>query len=226
MRILIAEDENVVARNIANSLQVLGFNTEIVSRGEDVWFKGSTENYSAIILDLGLPQLDGISILKKWRDEGVNTPVIVVSARGSWSERVDGIDSGADDYLPKPFQVQELVSRLNALIRRRNGLAQSSITAGPLEIDMRARVIKVAGEILNITPLEFRLVHFLLLKNGEVVGKVELSEAIYDHSHERDVNAVEAVVSRLRKKLGLNIIQSKRGFGYFISPGNSCMQDR
>jgi two-component system, OmpR family, response regulator len=167
-------------------------------------------------LDIGLPLLDGISVLKKWRNEGISTPVLVLSARGSWAERVDGIDSGADDYLPKPFQVQELVSRLRALMRRTSGHAQSNIVAGPLEIDMRSRVVTVLGKLVNLTPLEFRLVHFLVLKGGEVVGQSELCDAIYDHNHERDANAIEAVVSRLRKKLGHNIIQNKRGFGYFI----------
>jgi len=216
MRILIAEDESVVAQNISNSLQALGYTTDIASDGEDAWFKGSTENYSAIVLDLGLPLLDGLSVLRKWRGEGIFTPILVLSARGTWAERVEGIDSGADDYLPKPFQVQELISRLRALMRRTNGHAQSNIVVGALEIDMRSRVISVMGELINLTPLEFRLVHYLVLKTGEVVGQAELCEAIYDHNHERDANAVEALVSRLRKKLGNNIIQNKRGFGYFI----------
>lgn len=216
MRILIADDEAVVAQSVANSLQVLGYSTDIVSNGTDAWFKGSTESYSAIILDIGLPVLDGIAVLKKWRSEGITTPVLVLSARGSWAERVDGIDSGADDYLPKPFQIQELISRLRALMRRTNGHAQSIIVAGPLEIDMRSRVITVLGKLVNLTPLEFRLVHYLVLKGGEVVGQSELCDAIYAHNHERDANAIEAVVSRLRKKLGHNIIQNKRGFGYFI----------
>ena len=197
-------------------MQALGYTTDIASNGEDAWFKGSTETYAAIVLDLGLPKLDGISVLKKWRGEGINTPIVVLSARGSWAERVDGIDSGADDYLPKPFQMQELISRLRALMRRHNGHAQSVITAGMLQIDMRSRVISVLGNMINLTPLEFRLVHYLVLNSGTVIGQIELAEALYDHNHERDANAIEAVVSRLRKKLGHNIIQNKRGFGYFI----------
>ena len=216
MRILIAEDEKIVAQNIAASVQALGFTADVVHDGTEAWFRGSTETYAAIILDLGLPSLDGISILKRWRAEGINVPVVVLSARGSWAERVDGIDSGADDYLPKPFQVQELVSRLRALLRRSNGHAQSAIDLGNLQIDLRTRLISVAGAIINLTPLEFRLVHFLALKSGEVVDQIELAEALYEHDHERDANAIEAVVSRLRKKLGPGIIRNKRGFGYYI----------
>lgn len=217
MRILIAEDEPIVAKNIANILRSAGYMPEIASDGEDAWYKGSTENYAAIILDLGLPKLDGISVLRKWRAEEIRTPVVVLSARGSWSERVEGIDSGADDYLPKPFQMQELLARLRAVLRRSGGLAQSVIDAGKLQVDLRSRMITVDGVLANLTPLEFRLVHFLVLQKGRVVTHTELSDSLYDHDHDRDANAIEAIVSRLRRKLGSGIIQNKRGFGYFIA---------
>jgi two-component system, OmpR family, response regulator len=217
MRILVAEDEPIVAKNIANILKSAGYVPEIAEDGEDAWFKGSTETYAAIILDLGLPKLDGISILKRWRNEGITTPVVVLSARGSWSERVEGIDNGADDYLPKPFQMQELLARLRAVLRRVGGQAQSVLDAGPLQIDLRSRLITVNGELANLTPLEFRLVHYLVLQNGRIVPHAELSDSLYDHDHDRDANAIEAVVSRLRRKLGTGIIQNKRGFGYFIA---------
>jgi two-component system, OmpR family, response regulator len=217
MRILVAEDELAVAQNIARALLSFGYVPEIAADGEEAWFKGSTETYAAIVLDLGLPKLDGISILKRWRKEGILTPVVILSARGTWAERVEGIDSGADDYLPKPFQMQELVSRLRALIRRSGGHAQSTINAGPVEIDMRSRSITVNGNLANLTPLEFRLVHHLVMQGGRVVSQIELAEILYDHDHERDANAIEAVVSRLRRKLGSGIIQNKRGFGYFIA---------
>ncbi len=217
MRILIAEDEPIVANNIANILRSAGYAPDIAADGEEAWFKGSTETYAAIILDLGLPKLDGISVLHKWRAEGINTPVVVLSARGTWSERVEGIDSGADDYLPKPFQMQELLARLRAVLRRVGGQAQSVIDAGKLQIDLRSRMITVDGVLANLTSLEFRLVHFLMLQKGRVVSHSELSENLYDHDHDRDANAIEAIVSRLRRKLGPGIIQNKRGFGYFIA---------
>jgi two-component system, OmpR family, response regulator len=221
MRILIAEDEHTVAQNIARALQSFGYVPEIADDGEEAWFKGSTESYAAIILDLGLPKIDGISVLKRWRKEGIVTPILILSARGSWAERVEGIDSGADDYLPKPFQMQELVSRLRALIRRAGGHAQSTINAGPVQIDMRSRLITVNGNLANLTPLEFRLVHHLVMEGGRVVSHTELAEILYDHDHERDANAIEAVVSRLRRKLGAGIIQNKRGFGYFVGSTTS-----
>jgi two-component system, OmpR family, response regulator len=217
MRILVAEDEQTVARNIARSLQSIGYVPDVVSDGEEAWFKGSTETYAAVVLDLGLPKLDGISILKRWRAEGIVTPVLILSARGSWGERVEGIDSGADDYLPKPFQMQELISRLRALMRRSGGHAQSMINSGPVQIDMRSRLITVNGTLANLTPLEFRLVHYLAMQSGRVVTQAELADTLYAHDHERDANAIEAVVSRLRRKLGSDVIQNKRGFGYFIS---------
>ncbi len=217
MRVLIAEDEPIVAKNIANILRSAGYMPDIVDDGEEAWYKGSTEAYAAIILDLGLPKLDGISVLRKWRAEGIVTPVVVLSARGSWSERVEGIDSGADDYLPKPFQMQELLARLRAVLRRVGGQAQSVIDAGKLQVDLRSRMITVEGVLANLTPLEFRLVHYLVLQKGRVVTHGELSDSLYDHDHDRDANAIEAVVSRLRRKLGSGIIQNKRGFGYFIA---------
>lgn len=217
MRILIAEDEPIVAKNLANILQSVGYVPDISADGEDAWFKGSTENYAAIVLDLGLPKLDGLSVLKRWRAEGIVTPVVVLSARGSWSERVDGIDSGADDYLPKPFQMQELLARIRALLRRTGGQAQSIIEVGPLQIDLRTQMTSVAGDLVSLTPLEFRLVHFLVMQKGRVVAHSEISDSLYDHDHDRDANAIEAVVSRLRRKLGPGIIQNKRGFGYFIA---------
>jgi two-component system, OmpR family, response regulator len=217
MRILVAEDEPLVAKNIANILRSAGYLPEIAEDGEEAWFKGSTEKYAAIVLDLGLPKLDGITVLKRWRSEGQTTPVVVLSARGSWSERVEGIDSGADDYLPKPFQMQELLARLRAVLRRVGGQAQSIIETGRLQIDLRTRMITVNGELANLTPLEFRLVHYLVLQKGRVVPHSELSDSLYDHDHERDANAIEAVVSRLRRKLGAGIIENKRGFGYFIA---------
>ncbi|MEO6607883.1 MAG: response regulator transcription factor [Aestuariivirga sp.] len=217
MRILIAEDEPFVASSIASSLQAVGYIVDVVHDGEEAWFRGSTENYAAVILDLGLPKLDGISILKRWRSEGIQTPVLVVSARGTWAERVDGIDSGADDYLPKPYQMQEVVARLRALLRRAGGHSQSILTAGKVEVDLKSRIVSVGGAMIQLTPLEFRLVHHLVNSKDRVVSQVELADALYEHDHDRDANAIEALISRLRRKLGAGVIENKRGFGYRIA---------
>jgi two-component system, OmpR family, response regulator len=217
MRVLIAEDEKTVAQNLGEAVVQAGFTVDISYDGEDAWFRGSTEKYAAIILDLGLPTVDGLTVLRRWRAEGITIPILILSARGSWSERVDGIDSGADDYLPKPFQMREVVSRLHALVRRAGGHAQSVIEVGPLRLDLRSSQASIDDRLLKLTALEFRLIHFLTLNSGNVVSLADISESLYDHDHDRDVNAVEAIVSRLRRKLGPGIIQNKRGFGYFIS---------
>jgi two-component system, OmpR family, response regulator len=217
MRILVVEDESTIAQNIAESLKAAGFLPEIASDGADAWFRGSTEQYAAVILDLGLPKLDGLTLMKRWRTEGLEFPILVLSARGTWAERVDGIDNGADDYVTKPFQMQELIARLRALLRRASGHANSTLTLGTLQIDLRSRVVTVDGTQVTLTPLEYRLVHFLALQKSRVVTQIELAEALYAHDHERDANAIEAVISRLRRKLGSDIIKTKRGFGYFIA---------
>lgn len=216
MRILVVDDEPLIAQGLAEALLTAGFVPEIVGDGEEAWFRASTENYAAIVLDLGLPKLDGISVMKRLRTEGIQTPILVLSARGSWAERVDGIDAGADDYLAKPFQMPELLARLRAILRRANGVTQSSIDIGALHIDLRSSAVSLAGTLIALTPLEFRLVHFLAMQKDRVVPQMELAEILYAHDHERDANAVEAIVSRLRRKLGGDVIKTKRGFGYFI----------
>lgn len=216
MRVLIAEDEATVSRAVAAAVAAAGFVADIAADGEDAWFRGSTEDYAAIILDLGLPGLDGLSVLRRWRAEERKTPVIILSARGTWAERVDGIDSGADDYLPKPFEMEELVARLRAVIRRSGGLAASVLEVGGLRLDLKAGKATLDGTQIELTPLEFRLLHHLALHQGEQISKEELSEKLYAVNHERDPNAVEALVSRLRRKLGNGFIANKRGFGYSI----------
>ena len=217
MRVLIVEDEPAIAQGVADSLRTAGFLPDVVGDGEEAWFRGSTENYAAIVLDLGLPKLDGLTLMKRWRQEGIEAPILVLSARGSWTDRVDGIDNGADDYLAKPFQMAELIARLRALMRRANGLAQTAVTLGGLHIDLRSRVVTVNGAMVALTPLEFRLINFMVLQKSRVVTQLELADVLYAHDHERDANAIEAVVSRLRRKLGSDIIKTKRGFGYFIA---------
>jgi two-component system, OmpR family, response regulator len=216
LRILIAEDVARVADSIATALRTSGFVCDVSADGEDAWFKGSTESYAAIVLDLGLPKLDGLTLLRRWRDDGMTTPILILSARGTWAEKVEGIDSGADDYLPKPFEMAELLSRIRALIRRNAGQATSKIEAGPLSIDARTGSVALDGVPINLTPLEFRLLHHLANNGGRVVTQSELAESIYAHDHDRDANAVEAAVSRLRRKLGKDILRNKRGFGYYL----------
>jgi DNA-binding response OmpR family regulator len=216
MRILIVEDEARIAADIAEAVNSGGFVAEISADGEDAWFRGGTESYAAIVLDLGLPKLDGITILKRWRQEGVATPVLVLTARGTWSDRVDGIDAGADDYLPKPFRMEELLARLRALVRRSSGRAQPSIAVANVMLDPRTGQVSVDGIPVNLTPLEFRLVNYLFHHRGRVISQAELSENLYSHDSERDSNAIEALVGRLRKKLKADIIETRRGFGYIV----------
>jgi two-component system, OmpR family, response regulator len=217
MRVLVIEDEAKVAQAIAGALSAKNYFPDIASNGEDGWFKGSTEQYAAIVLDLGLPNLDGLTILKRWRAEGIKTPVIVLSARGTWAERVDGIDNGADDYLPKPFEMTELLARVRALLRRAGGLASSLIEAGALRIDVRANEAFLDGQPLALTPLEFRLLYLLALNQDRQVPKEELAEQLYAVNHEREGGAIEALVSRVRRKIGKEMIESKRGYGYKLS---------
>jgi len=216
MRILVVEDEMAIAERVADALRESGYLPEIERDGEQAWFQGSTGNYAAILLDLGLPGLDGLTLIKRWRSENVTVPIMVISARGTWAERVDGIDSGADDYLAKPFQMQELLARLRALIRRSNGQPQSKFDFGALQIDLVARSVSRDGSPLTLTPLEFRLVQYLALQKDRVVPQAELAEALYAHDHERDANAIEAIISRLRRKLGSEFLKTKRGFGYYL----------
>jgi two-component system, OmpR family, response regulator len=218
MRILIAEDEARIAADVAGAVNAAGYVAETVSDGEEAWFRGGTENYAAIVLDLGLPRMDGLTVLKRWRQEGVSTPVLVLTARGSWTERVDGIDAGADDYLPKPFRMEELMARLRALLRRSAGTAMPEIEIANVRLNPRTRQVTVGGVPVALTPLEFRLLNYLFHHRGRVVSQAELSDNLYSHDSERDSNAIEALVGRLRRKLQIPLIETKRGFGYVVAP--------
>jgi two-component system OmpR family response regulator len=221
MRILVVEDEVRVAADIAAGLDSLGFLAETVHDGEAAWERGGTENYSTIVLDLGLPGMDGLTVLRRWRDEGVATPVLILTARGSWPERVLGIDSGADDYLAKPFQMEELLARVRALVRRNTGATGTSFSCGPVSLDMRTMRVSVEGRPVRLTPLEFRLISQLFHNQGKALSQLELADAIYGINNDHDANAVEALVARIRRKLGIACIETKRGFGYVIPvPGH------
>lgn len=221
MRILIVEDEPRIAADIAGAVTSLGYVAETAHDGETAWFKGGTESYGAVILDLGLPKLDGVTLLKRWRQEGVKVPVLILTARGSWNERVEGIDAGADDYLAKPFRMEELLARLRSILRRSSGHAAPVMSVGEISIDTRSMQVTVGGKPVNLTPLEYRLINYLFHHRGRIVSQSELGENLYDHDNDRDPNAIEALVGRLRRKLKVDVIETRRGFGYLVS-GNAA----
>ena len=218
MRILLVEDDDRVAEGVSAALSAAGFVVERADDGEDAWFKGDTENYAAVVLDLGLPGMDGLSVLRKWRAAGQRLPVLILTARGDWSERVEGIDAGADDYLPKPFRMEELLARLRALIRRAAGQATALIVNGRITLDTRRMSLSLDGVPVHLSPQEYRLVSYLMQHAGRVVSQLELTEQLYAQDFERDSNAVEVLVGRVRRKLGIDLIQTRRGFGYLVEP--------
>ena len=216
MRILLLEDDDRIARDVIAALSVAGYAVEREANGEEGWFRGDTEDYDAVILDLGLPSLDGLTILKRWRAAGRDIPVLILTARGSWSERVDGIDCGADDYLPKPFRMEELQARLRAIIRRAAGQRSPLLTLGPLALDTRQMRVSLRGVPVPLTPQEYRLINYLMHHAGRVVPHTELIEHLYDHDSDKDVNAIEVLIGRVRRKIGADFIETRRGFGYIM----------
>jgi two-component system OmpR family response regulator len=216
VRVLVAEDERRIAEDIALGLRGSGYAVDIVGDGEEAWFRGGTEDYDAAVLDLGLPKLDGLTLLKRWRSEGRAFPVLVLTARGAWTERVEGIDAGADDYLPKPFEMEELLARLRAIIRRSAGQATPVLAAGHLRLDTRQMRVTLRGVPLPLSPLEYRMLAYLMHHAGRVVPSTELAEHLYSLDHDRDTNAIEVVVARLRRKVREDLIKTRRGFGYSI----------
>lgn len=216
MKILVVEDEREIATDIVAGLEDAGYTTHLCGNGEDAWFLGATEKFDAILLDLGLPLLDGLTVLRRWRAEGITIPAIVLTARGSWTERVEGLNAGADDYIAKPFQMAELVARLRALLRRSHGVASPQITAGSLRLDTTTMEASVDGRATHLTPLEFRLVSYLMHHKGRVVSREELKDHVYGDDDGRDDNAVEAMIMRLRRKLGPDTIETRRGHGYLV----------
>ena len=219
MRILVGEDDDRIAEVLQNALSRSGFEVEREADGEATWFRADSENFDAIILDLGLPQIDGLTVLKRWRRNGLQTPVLILTARGQWEERVEGIEAGADDYVVKPFHALEIVARVRALIRRSSGLASSRVPFGKYELDMRTMQVTEDGISMDLTPQEFRLMSYLLHNRGRVLSQLEITEHIYRQDFERDSNAVEVLVARLRKRLGHDVVKTRRGFGYTLGDG-------
>jgi DNA-binding response OmpR family regulator len=216
LRILVVEDEPRIAADIRLGLERANYAVDVTRDGEDAWFKAETEDYDAIVLDLGLPKLDGLSVLKRLRDAGVATPVLILTARDGWREKVEGIDAGADDYLTKPFRMEELAARLRAITRRAAGQASSLITIGPLELDTRGRKASIEGQEVLLSAMEYRLLAYLVLHHGRTMSQGELLEHLYPGDTDRDPNAVEALVARVRKKLRIPLIDTHRGLGYRI----------
>lgn len=222
MRILVVEDDADLNRQIVSALSDAGYVVDKATDGEEGCYLGETEPYDAVVLDLGLPVLDGVSVLEKWRRAGKKMPVLILTARDRWSDKVAGFDAGADDYVAKPFQMEEVLARVRALLRRSAGHATSEITCGPLVLDTKSARVTVNGTAIKLTSLEFRLLSYLMHHGGKVVSRTELVEHLYDQDFDRDSNTIEVFVGRLRKKLGVNVLHTIRGMGYCISePDNA-----
>lgn len=219
MRALVVEDDPRIAADLEAALSQAGFRVTAVADGEEAWFLGDTEDFDLVILDLGLPGLDGLSVLKRWRAAGRTLPILVLTARGAWTERVEGIEAGADDYLPKPFQMAELVARARALVRRSGGHASGQISVGALTLDANRMTVAVDGTPVQVTALEYRLLAYLAHQRDRVVPPTELLDHLYGDEDAREANALEAVVARLRRKVGGGLILTRRGFGYCLAGG-------
>jgi len=221
MRVLVVEDEPTLAAQLATALGEGGYAVDSAANGVDAHFLGDDESqpFDAVVLDLGLPQMDGITVLKKWRAAGRTMPVLILTARDNWHEKVAGIDAGADDYLTKPFHMEELLARLRALIRRAGGHASAELVCGPVVLDPRNSRVTVDGRALPLTSHEFRVLDYLMHHQGEIVSRSDLIEHIYAQDFDRDSNTVEVFIARLRKKLPPGLIATERGLGYrLVSP--------
>ena len=218
MRVLVVEDNEALAGQLAAALAEAGFALDRAPDGEEALFLGRTEPYDAVVLDLGLPRLDGLSVLRRWRAEGRAMPVLILTARDSWTEKVEGLNAGADDYLAKPFAMAELVARLRALIRRAHGLARPEILLGPLRLDTTAKSVTWHGAPVRLTALEYGLLAYLAHHPGRPVSKAELTEHLYAQDFDRDSNTLEVLVGRLRRKLDDGLIRTVRGQGYLLEP--------
>ena len=214
MRVLIVEDETVLAQQLAKALGEAGYAVDCAADGEQADFLTNTGQYDAVVLDLGLPKVDGLTLLRRWREAGIFAPVLILTARGTWHEKVLGIDGGADDYVAKPFRIEEVLARIRALIRRASGVTQAELRCGALALDARTARVSVDGALVKLTSHEFRVLSYLMHHSGRVVSRTELIEHIYSQDFDRDSNTVEVFIARLRRKLGASFIETVRGLGY------------
>lgn len=217
MRLLVVEDDPDLNRQLVTTLADAGYAVDSAKDGEEGHYLGDTEPYDAVILDLGLPVLDGVSVLERWRRDGRNMPVLILTARDRWSDKVAGFDAGADDYVAKPFHMEEVLARLRALVRRNAGHAKSELQCGPLLVDTRGARVTMDGNPVKLTSLEYRLLEYLMHHKGRVVSRTELVEHLYDQDFDRDSNTIEVFVGRLRKKIGADMIRTIRGLGYCLA---------
>lgn len=217
MRLLVVEDDQTLCRQLKEALEDSGYVVDTAYDGEEGHFLGDTEPYDAVILDLGLPEMDGVTVLEKWRRNNRNFPVLILTARERWSDKVEGFDAGADDYVTKPFYTEEVLARIRALLRRAAGHATSELECGELRVDTRAARVTLSGEPVKLTSLEYRLLAYLMHHQGRVVSRTELVEHLYDQDFDRDSNTIEVFIGRLRRKLGKDAIETVRGLGYRLS---------
>lgn len=221
MRVLVVEDNEEVARQIESALEQELFVVDVAHDGEEGWFLGDTEPYDTVILDLGLPKIDGLCLLQKWRHSGNQVPVLILTARNTWREKVSGLRAGADDYLAKPFQLEEVMARVEALIRRSSGHANPRLQCGRIELEPVSARVTMDKEPVSLTALEYRALQYLMQKRECVVSKAELSEHIYGQNLERDSNVIEVLINHLRKKLDPAVIETRRGLGYQMTASTS-----
>lgn len=220
LRVLVVEDEALLSRQLVAALGEAGYAVDSADDGEKADFMGQTEGYDAVILDLGLPKIDGLTLLKRWREQGLSVPVVVLTARGAWHEKVQGMDGGADDYVSKPFRMEELLARLRALIRRSGGQARPELRSGTITLDPKSARVSKGGEPVKLTGHEYRVLSYLMHQHGRVVPQSELTEHIYAQNFDRDSNTVEVFIGRLRRKLGAAAIETVRGLGYRMEPSS------
>ena len=220
MRVLVVEDEHDLREQVAGALEEAGYTVDQAPDGEEGAFLGDTEPYDAVVLDLGLPKIDGITVLSQWRKDGRVMPVLILTARDNWTEKVGGFDAGADDYLTKPFHMEELLARVRALIRRTAGHATSTLACGPVELDTKSGKVTYGGDAITLTAHELKVLSYFMHHQGSVISQTELIEHVYDQDFDRDSNTIEVFIARLRKKLAPDLIQTHRGRGYsFGVPG-------
>ncbi|GEP56778.1 response regulator transcription factor [Reyranella soli] len=222
MRVLVVEDEPALALRLQRALEAADFVVDVAYDGEEGWHLGDAEPYDAIVLDLGLPKIDGVTILQRWRKAGRSTPVLILTARSRWTEKMAGFNAGADDYVIKPFELDEIVYRLRALIRRSAGHAQPELECGPLRLDTNTGRVTLNGNSIQLTAQEFRILSYLMHHVGRIVSRTELMEHVYDRHFDADSNVLEVLLGRIRRKIGTELIRTVRGQGYMLTAGSKA----